>query len=316
MVRVDQIEVVAGHGWDPRVLVRRLAPIVDCFIVVSDRYVLLIDTMINPRTGAALLDIARGHLGGGRSLLVVNTHADYDHCWGNQVFAGPHPLHPAPVIASRLCAEQFGTPAAAAYLAGEQARAPERYADVVYAPATVRFDQRLTIDGGGLTVELFETPGHAPGHISAWIPEIRTLIAGDAAESPFPFARTAAMLPDLRASLARMAALDPAVALYRHAPVTLGPNLLRDNIAYFDALEARCRAALARGLRPKPEQGTPLEEQIGFPFTEAIPAGIDPATVHEFYRTEGHRTQIRLMLAWLTTGDRSVRQTAPDRPAR
>ena len=43
----------------------------------------------------------------------------------------------------------------------------------------------------------------------------------------------------LRASLAHMAALNPVSVLYCHAPLNSGPDLLRQNIAYFDTLEQR-----------------------------------------------------------------------------
>ena len=98
----------------------RCGTLVDTFIVVSERYVVLIDTLINRRTAEALLEIARPHLAG-RQLLAVNTHADWDHAWGNHVFAGPSALLPAPIIASRRCAERLRSEAAQRKLA-EHAR--------------------------------------------------------------------------------------------------------------------------------------------------------------------------------------------------
>src|SRR5205823_12393794 len=65
----------------------------------------------------------------------------------------------------------------------------------------ILFDDQLIIDGGDLTLRLFATPGHQPDHIAILIPEINLLLAGDAAESPFPFAESAAAMPQLRASL-------------------------------------------------------------------------------------------------------------------
>jgi glyoxylase-like metal-dependent hydrolase (beta-lactamase superfamily II) len=293
----DTVSLVPNQGWDPRILVCRCGALVDTFIVVAERYVVLIDTLINRRTAMALLEIAREHLRG-RQLLAVNTHADWDHAWGNHVFAGPAAAHPAPILATLGCAERLRSEQGRRKLAQLRADEPGRFDDVALTPPTVLFDRRLAIDGGDLTLELFATPGHRSDHISVYIPEIRTLLPGDAAELPFPFVDSAASLPLMRDSLARMAALSPAVALYCHAPVDSGPSLLRQNMAYFDTLEQRCRAALARGVAGAPGAAADVEALAGFPFVEALPAGADAQALEGFYRP-GHQAAIRAMLEHL-----------------
>jgi glyoxylase-like metal-dependent hydrolase (beta-lactamase superfamily II) len=295
----DAVTLVDNQGWDPRILVVRCGDLVDAFIVVSERYVVLVDTLINPQTAAAMLRIARERLTGGRQLLAVNTHADWDHCWGNQLFAGPDAIHPAPIIASRACAERFrATEDVWGALARMREREPGRFDDVRPTPPTIIFDDRLLIDGGDLTLELFPTPGHQPDHIAIFIPEIGMLLAGDAAELPFPFVESAAALPALRDSLARMAALHPTAALYCHAPVISGPELLQANIAYFDEVERRCRAALAHRALARRSQDADVEALVAFPFADALPAGLDAQGLSDSYR-QGHREAIRAMLEWL-----------------
>ncbi len=299
----DTIQLVPNAGWDERILVVRCGTLVDAFVVVSQHYVVLVDTLINPRTAAELLRIAAPHLEG-RQLLVVNTHAHWDHCWGNQLFSGPGATHPAPVIATRRCTQLFARPEAHEKLAQQRASQPDRFGEVVLMPPTLLFDERLRIDGGDLMLELFATPGHAADHIAISIPEIGTLLAGDAAELPFPFVESAATLPELRASLARMAALEPRVVLYCHAAGVSSPQLLHDNMAYFDEVERRCRDALASGAPARPSDDTDIEALVGFPFEAAIPAGHDPALLAGFYRG-GHHGTIRAMLEYLS-------QTLPD----
>src|SRR5262245_24889327 len=148
----DHVTLVPNQGWDPRILVCRCGPLVDTFVVVTDRYVILIDTLINPPTALALLEIAREHLADGRQLLVVNTHSHWDHAWGNQAFAGPRAPHPAPIFATQRCAEILRSSQSQQYLAQKREREPERFGDVRLAPSTVLFDQRLAIDGGDLTL--------------------------------------------------------------------------------------------------------------------------------------------------------------------
>ena len=294
----DTVSLVPNQGWDARILVCRCGTLVDTFIVVSDRYVVLIDTLINRRTAEALLEIARPYLAG-RQLLAVNTHADWDHAWGNHVFAGLSALLPTPIIASRLCAERLRSEAAQLKLAEMRANEPGRFGDVVLTPPSLLFEQQLVIDGGDLTLQLFATPGHKPDHIAIFIPEIRTLLPGDAAELPFPFVESAATLPAMRDSLGRMAALNAETALCCHAPVTIGPALLQQNMAYFDTIEQRCRDALARGIPGTPAADADVEALVGFAFVEALAADADAAALEGFYRP-GHQAAIRAMLEYLS----------------
>jgi glyoxylase-like metal-dependent hydrolase (beta-lactamase superfamily II) len=299
MPYTNVVEPVPNAGWDERILVFRNGDLVQVFVVVTARYVVLVDTLINPQTCQAVLDTVQPHLTG-RQLLVVNTHADWDHAWGNQLFAGPATPYPAPIIAHRRCAEQFDLPETAPHLAQMQVEAPAHFGEVVLTKPTVTFDGELLIDGGDLSLRLFPTFGHTPDHISLYIPEIRTLLAGDAAELPYPAARTVDGLPAMRAALAAMAALDAQTALYCHAPPTIGPQLIYDNIAYFDGVEAACRAVLTRNPIFNPKRVENLAAAVDCPYGSVSPHGGAWDKVHPYYRDEGHAAQLRMMLAWLT----------------
>jgi glyoxylase-like metal-dependent hydrolase (beta-lactamase superfamily II) len=154
----------------------------------------------------------------------------------------------------------------------------------------------LLIDGGDLTLDFFPTPGHTVDHYSLFIPEINTLLAADAAEVPYPMARTPDGMPAMRQSLAQLAALNAETVLYCHAPVTIGSQLLHDNQAYFDKIEEKCRAALARGMSAEPEETADVISLVDCTFAEAVPAGEHWQNIHEYYQTKGHAQQIRTML--------------------
>ena len=102
----DTLILVPNGGWDARILVVRCGPLVDVFIIVTERYVVLVDTLINVRTAAELLRIAEPYLAG-RQLLAIDTHSHWDHAWGNQFYVGPGATYPAPVIGTRRCAESL-----------------------------------------------------------------------------------------------------------------------------------------------------------------------------------------------------------------
>lgn len=300
MPHTNHVDHVPNAGWDPRILVFANAPLVQVFVVITDRYVILIDTLINPATARTVLD----HLTPWpalRTLLVVNTHADYDHAWGNQLFAGDDAVAPAPLIGHRRCAVEFAQPATAALLAAFVAAEPDIFGDVRLTPPTILFDDTLTIDGGDLTLELIPTPGHTPDHISVWIPRIGALLAGDAAELPFPFAARPADLPALRGSLARLAALDASTALYCHAPVACGPQLIRDNLTYFDRLEEACRDALARGVAVDAVPDAELPGLVRCAYADITPHTPPWVTVAAAEAAQGHARQCRMLLQWLTS---------------
>ncbi|MBX3013156.1 MAG: MBL fold metallo-hydrolase [Caldilineaceae bacterium] len=300
MRHTNNLQLVANQGWDERILVCRNAPLVDTFLVITQRYLVVVDTLINPTTAHALMTYAAPYLGHGRQLLVVNTHADYDHAWGNQIFSGPQAAYPAPIIATRLCAREFRQSSTQTLLQSMQAAEPAIFGEVQLTPPTLLFTDRFVIDGGDLTLELLATPGHTPDHLSVYLPEIATLLAADAAEYPFPLARTVAGLPGLRQSLAMQAALTPKTVLYCHAPVTSGPQLLQDNLRYFDELETHCRAALARGLPADPPVDVDVAGLVEFPFAAAVAMGVHADFLEDYHRTEWHPQQIRMMLAYLS----------------
>ncbi|MBK8902201.1 MAG: MBL fold metallo-hydrolase [Anaerolineaceae bacterium] len=299
MSHTNELQLIENQGWDERILVCRNGRLVDTFIVVSGRFVVLVDTVINPQTAAQMLDYARPYLTNGRQLLVINTHADYDHCWGNQLFAGDSAVYPAPIIGSHLSPPKFQQEEAQAYLAKMQELEPEVFSEVRFTPPTMLIQDKFVIDGGDLTLELLPTPGHTDDHYSVFLPEIETLLAADAAELPYPMARTPDGLPQMRASLAKLAALPAETVLYCHAPVTAGRQLLLDNIAYFNAIEAQCRAALAQGINPQPSEDADVIALVNCPWETAVPDTEQWHNIHDYYKTAGHASQIRAVLHWL-----------------
>ena len=295
MSHTNSVALVQNKGWDERILVLRNGELVDTFIVVTERYVVVVDTMINEKTAVFLRSHAQAHLSNTRQLLVINTHADYDHAWGNQVFD-------APIIGSYQCAEILREKKTKETLERMQEQEPDIFNNVIITPPTITFAETLTINGGDLTLELFATPGHTCDHISIYIPEIDTLFAADAAEIPFPCAHTTNGLPHMRQSLANLAEFNAQTVLYCHAPVTIGAQLLHDNIAYFNNVESHCREALAKGMPAKPDEDSDVAALINLTFDEATPHGKHWQAIPDYYKSKGHAQQIRMMLAWLDNG--------------
>lgn len=295
---------VPNGGWDARVRVFRagdgVETEVDTAVVVAERCVVIVDTMATPELAAAIVERVRSALAGQR-LLVVNTHTDWDHCWGNAAF-GPDGSYPAPILAHELTRERLQSEEARRDL-DEKRREQPRFATVRLVEPDITFSAGLRISGGDLTLELLPTPGHTPDHISIWIPELRLLLAGDAAEHPFPYVGDPATLPTLRASLRHLAALSPTTVIPCHG----GPSdadLLARNSAYFDDLERRARDALASGSLPSDwRDRDDLPQLLGLPYEAALRAqGVAPDVIPAFYRAFHTQACQAALLGAVTAG--------------
>lgn len=296
-----QLQPVPNGGWDDRVHLFQLGRLVTTFAIVSQRYVVLLDTLINTATATQLLHEIKPLLGD-RQLLVINTHADWDHCWGNAVFAGPEALHPAPIIAHRLCRERLLSGEAQAKLHLKRTEDPATFGDVRLEPPTLAFDGSFTIDGGDLTFELVHTPGHQPDHIAVWLPEIRALFVGDAAEVPMPYIANPHTLPELRATLQKLHEFRAQTVFYCHARGHASPSVIADNIAYFDRLEGQIRAALRAERVPEDLDDIPdAPGLIAFPFAD-VPnvAGLEADETAAFAAMHDHA--IRAAITYFRAG--------------
>jgi glyoxylase-like metal-dependent hydrolase (beta-lactamase superfamily II) len=287
---------VPNNGWDQRLRLFRAGNEVDTSVLVTARYVLIIDTMATPELAQGILEATLPSLAD-RQLLVINTHADYDHCWGNAIFAGPDATYPAPIIAHEQAYRRLRSDEARESLARRQ-QTGARFANVSLVTPTITFTNGLRIDGGDLTLELIPTPGHSKDHIAVWIPELRLLLAGDAAEHPFPLVEEAETLLSLRRSLEQMAALNAATVIPCHGGTT-DPTLLTRNIAYFDGVERHVRGALASGQVPLDwREREDIAEVVGLPYGQALKeVEADPAYGEDaLYRTF-HQAAVRATLA-------------------
>jgi len=233
---------------DQRIRRFRCGDEVDTFVVVTERWLVIVDTLSTPALARQLAEQCVGPADAER-LLVVNTHADYDHAWGNQTFSGPQAIYPAPIIGHVRCAERLAADEGPLSRAKMEELQPGRFDDLVLTPPNLTVgDGGLTIHGGDLTLTLVHTPGHTDDHFSIWIPELRIVLAGDAAEQPFPHIDTPAGIAQARSSLVRLQELDPLHVLPCHGDTT-DPALLERNIAYLDAVVADPALPLAEAAR-------------------------------------------------------------------
>jgi glyoxylase-like metal-dependent hydrolase (beta-lactamase superfamily II) len=195
-------------------------------LLVGDERALVWDTLSHPRdmTGSAPL-IAN------RELVIAYSHADWDHIWGT---AGlPH--RNAVILGHRSCLARFEADVPET-LRERKAVEPLAWDDVRLVPPNRVFDDETSLGLGSMTLTFHHLPGHTPDSIVAHVRERGLLLAGDAAETPFPVVPEDSPLPDWIAGLQRWAR-DPVVRTVVPAHGAIGGReILQRNIRYLEGL--------------------------------------------------------------------------------
>jgi glyoxylase-like metal-dependent hydrolase (beta-lactamase superfamily II) len=159
-------------------------------LVVGDGASLLVDTLFDLPLTQEMLDGFAPLTGANPIGTVVNTHANGDHCYGNELVAH------AEIVATEACAEEMpGTPPellAAMVEAGERGElgetgryfarifGPFEFRGITLTPPTSTFTGRREVDVAGTTVELLEVgPAHTAGDCIAHVPSASTVFTGD-----------------------------------------------------------------------------------------------------------------------------------------
>lgn len=151
-------------------------------LVLGDARALVIDTRSSPRQADEVLRDAREVTA--RPIdLAINTHAHFDHCFGNQR------LRPAPIYGHERCAmvlRASGERQRARLLAAMPERADE-WREIVVDPPDRTFAETARIDLGGRIVELRHLGrGHTDNDVVVLVDDAGIVFAGDLLENGAP----------------------------------------------------------------------------------------------------------------------------------
>ena len=219
-------------------------------LIVGDGASLLVDTLFDLDLTARMLDTMTASTGSAPIYTVVNTHANGDHCYGNELVAS------AEIIATTAACEEMGE-VPPAMLAGLTAAPGEigdlfrhffgdfRFDGITHTLPTRTFDHRLDVEVGGRHVELIEVgPAHTRGDLIVAVPDAGTVFTGDIlfiGGTPIVWAGP---LSNWIAACDLMLGMEIETVVPGHGPVTdkAGVAQVRDYLAYVER-EATARHA-------------------------------------------------------------------------
>ena len=154
-------------------------------LVVGEGASVLIDTLFDLKLTGAMLESMAFAVAAAPIGTVVNTHANGDHCYGNQLVEG------AEIIASEKAAHEM-TEVPPSMLAALNAAPGElgelfrgffgsfEFDGIDYTLPTRTFEGRLDIEIGGRAIALIEVgPAHTAGDVIAYVPDAKTVYTGD-----------------------------------------------------------------------------------------------------------------------------------------
>lgn len=280
------LQLTSYPGLDERITILRAADEVDAVFVRTERFNILVDTLATPALCRQALDLLAEKMGR-RPLLVINSHMDWDHFWGNAALD-----RSVPVIAHATAIDRLRDTAAQQVLV-EKKQEP-RFQTVELVAPNITFDgETMALHGGDLTLELIHTPGHTPDHIAVWIPEIRTCLAVDTVEHPIPevWSSDPADLCALIASLKRIQDLQADYVVPAHGQ-RADPAVVDANLRYFAGLRARIAGLTEIGVEVidlAGRGGGRLQDLV------AVPEDM-PAETRAFYE-RCHRSNLAAVLA-------------------
>ncbi len=214
---------------------------------------------------------------------LVNTHADGDHCWGNQLLrgvpivateaaaqdmlgedpgrvrtfsrvgAGLNALHGATASILPATKSLLGLPGVGG-LAGlgvfARQLAAYDFEGVSLTPPTDTFTGYMELGVGGRRVQLIEVgPAHSPGDLIVHAPDERVVFAGDLVFVGVTPIMWVGPVENWIAGLDRIIALKPRLVVPGHGPTT-GLEGVREVRSYWEFVAAAVRERLARGLTP------------------------------------------------------------------
>lgn len=234
-------------------------------LIAGDGESLLVDTLWDIRCTRTMLDAMAPLLRDAPLATLVNTHADGDHFWGNQLIgdhvetitsdaARSEMAHHKPrsmIAFSRLGKYLKQMPFGRTRSVGhwfETLCLPYAFDEVKHTPARQSFSGTVWKDVGGRRVQLIEVgPAHTRGDLMVYVPDARTLFAGDILFIGSTPVMWAGPVENWLAALDLILELDVETIVPGHGPIT-GKEGVRMVKTYWEFTRGAARKCFDDGL--------------------------------------------------------------------
>lgn len=266
-------------------------------LVVDGECSLLVDTLFDLPLTRTMLAAMRDATPRAAAKIdtLVNTHANGDHCFGNELVAG------AEIVASRACAEEMGDtpPAALAQLVkvfGADDTALGRWTresfgafefeGITLTLPTRTFDTRLDLTVGSKAVEVIEVgPAHTRGDVLVHVPEDRIVYTGDILFIEGTPILWEGPVGNWIAACDRILAMDAEAIVPGHGPITdrRGVEAMK---AYLVYVRDEARARFEAGM-PAAEAARDLELGPFAGWTDSERVAVNVATLYKEFGDPG-----------------------------
>jgi len=195
---------------------------------------------------------------------IINTHADGDHCWGNQLFADK------PIIATDACLKGMHhyspgslktlthagrvlsrLPLGSVRLFGHYMAnmfAPYDFSDVAITPPNETFSGEKTLNVNGLDIVIKEVgPGHTDGDAMVWIPDRAVAYTGDIIFNNATPVMWAGPVANITNALKRLLDMSPRVIIPGHGNFAT-PEDVQNLLDYWEFLQDQLHARANIGM--------------------------------------------------------------------
>lgn len=233
-------------------------------LVVGDDEALLIDTLWDVPYTQQMLDAMQSLTKNAPIKTVINTHADGDHFFGNELLADRTiitslasyqemlTVKPSAMVAlARIGSLLSKIPFFKADQAGhwfQNMVAPYDFAAVTHTPANQTFEGETTLDIGGREIHLIEVgPAHTLGDLIVYVPDTKILYSADILFIGSTPVMWAGPIENWLAALDRILAMDVEQIVPGHGPLT-DKEGVRQVKRYWEYIVERLRNSYDGGL--------------------------------------------------------------------